>query len=106
MQEHLREHLQAPALPHQAASSSPSSEEAAMTERTAAGVGRTSDLPWRKSTFSNPSGNCVEVADMANGLVAVRNSRDPEGAVLVYTRPEIDAFLRGAKSGEFDDLAG
>lgn len=77
-----------------------------MTEKTSAGFGRTSDMAWRKSAFSNPSGNCVEVAPMANGLVAVRNSRDPEGAVLVYTRPEIDAFLRGAKSGEFDDLAG
>ncbi|MCX4092617.1 DUF397 domain-containing protein [Nocardia sp. alder85J] len=76
-----------------------------MSEKAAAGIGRTSEMKWRKSTFSNPSGNCVEVADLANGLVAMRNSRDPEGAVLVYTRPEIDAFLRGAKSGEFDDLA-
>ncbi|MBF6136817.1 DUF397 domain-containing protein [Nocardia otitidiscaviarum] len=64
-----------------------------------------SELAWRKSTFSNPSGNCVEVAELSNGLVAMRNSRDPLGSVLVYTRPEIDAFLRGAKSGEFDDLA-
>lgn len=64
-----------------------------------------SELSWRKSTFSNPSGNCVEVAELASGLVAMRNSRDPLGSVLVYTRPEIDAFLRGAKSGEFDDLA-
>jgi hypothetical protein len=76
-----------------------------MSEMSAAGFGRTSEMNWRKSTFSNPSGNCVELADLANGLVAMRNSRDPEGAVLVYTRPEIDAFLRGAKSGEFDDLA-
>ncbi|WP_406275382.1 DUF397 domain-containing protein [Nocardia sp. NBC_00881] len=59
---------------------------------------------WRKSSFSNPSGNCVEVAETANGQVAVRNSRDPEGGVLFYTRPEIDAFVRGAKSGEFDYL--
>ncbi|MFF0490279.1 DUF397 domain-containing protein [Nocardia sp. NPDC003482] len=76
-----------------------------MTDMTAMGSDRPTNLAWRKSTFSNPSGNCVEVADMPNGLVAMRNSRDPEGAVLVYTRPEIDAFLRGAKSGEFDDLA-
>lgn len=76
-----------------------------MTDSTATTAGRLSDAVWRKSTFSNPSGNCVELADLSNGLVAVRNSRDPEGAVLVYTRPEIDAFLRGAKSGEFDDLA-
>jgi hypothetical protein len=62
------------------------------------------DGSWRKSSFSNPSGNCVEVAEATNGLVAVRNSRDLEGGVLFYTRPEIDAFVRGAKAGEFDDL--
>jgi hypothetical protein len=62
------------------------------------------DGSWRKSSFSNPSGNCVEVAEATNGLVAVRNSRDPESGVLFYTRPEIDAFVRGAKAGEFDDL--
>ncbi|RJO73443.1 DUF397 domain-containing protein [Nocardia panacis] len=61
---------------------------------------------WRKSSFSGSmGGNCVEVAETTNGHVAVRNSRDPEGAVLYYTRPEIDAFLRGAKAGEFDYLA-
>ncbi len=76
-----------------------------MTEMTHTTASRLSGVDWRKSTFSNPSGNCVELAELANGLVAVRNSRDPEGAVLVYTRPEIDAFLSGAKSGEFDDLA-
>ncbi|MBL1074144.1 DUF397 domain-containing protein [Nocardia sp. 2] len=75
-----------------------------MTEISATRIDR-SELAWRKSTFSNPSGNCVEVAPMADGQVAMRNSRDPEGSVLIYTRPEIDAFLRGAKSGEFDDLA-
>ena len=60
---------------------------------------------WRKSTFSNPSGNCVEFAEAANNLVAMRNSRFPDGGVLFYTRPEIEAFLSGAKAGEFDDLA-
>ncbi|WP_433192379.1 DUF397 domain-containing protein [Nocardia sp. CA-107356] len=60
---------------------------------------------WRKSSFSGPSGgNCVEVAEASDGLIAVRNSRDPEGGMLFYTRPEIDAFVRGAKAGEFDDL--
>ena len=38
------------------------------------------------------------------GAVAVRNSRDPRGPALVYTRAELTAFLLGAKNGEFDDL--
>lgn len=65
---------------------------------------RPADSAWRKSTYSNPSGNCVEVAEAADGSVAVRNSRDPQGSVIFYTRPEIDAFIRGAKAGEFDYL--
>ena len=61
-------------------------------------------VAWRKSRASNPSGDCIEVAPLASGAVAVRNSRDPQGPALVYTRAEIDAFIKGAKDGEFDDL--
>ncbi len=59
---------------------------------------------WRKSRASNPSGCCVEVAELPGGAIAVRNSRDPSGPALVYTRAEIGAVLTGAKNGEFDDL--
>ncbi len=65
-----------------------------------------SSLRWRKSSASNPSGNCVELAELAGGDIAVRNSRHPTGPTIVYTRAEIAAFITGVRSGEFDDLAG
>jgi len=55
---------------------------------------------WRKSSYSNPSGNCVEAALLTDG-VAVRNSRFPDGPALVFTGAEWDAFLRGVKGGDF-----
>ncbi|MEU6095208.1 DUF397 domain-containing protein [Streptomyces sp. NPDC047079] len=62
------------------------------------------DARWIKSRHSNAEGNCVELAALADGSVAVRNSRDPEGPALVYTPAEVAAFLAGAKDGEFDHL--
>jgi hypothetical protein len=62
------------------------------------------DLTWQKSKHSNPNGACVEVAHLSSGEIAVRNSRFPAGPALVYTRAEIEAFLAGAKDGEFDHL--
>ncbi len=56
---------------------------------------------WRKSRYSNPSGNCVEMAELPAGEVAVRNSRFPDGPALVFTSAEWDAFLRGAREGDF-----
>lgn len=67
----------------------------------------TSSLPgvsWRKSTFSNPCGSCVEVARLADGRIAVRNSRHPRGPALIFLRAEIAAFIHDAKAGELDDL--
>jgi Domain of unknown function (DUF397) len=59
---------------------------------------------WRKSHRSSPSGECVEIACLPAGQVAVRNSRHPLGTVLIYTHAEMLAFVRGVKEGEFDDL--
>ncbi|WP_331733722.1 DUF397 domain-containing protein (plasmid) [Embleya sp. NBC_00888] len=59
---------------------------------------------WTKSSASTFEGNCVEMAQLDGGGVAVRNSRSPRGPALVYTREEIVAFLAGARAGEFDHL--
>ena len=63
-----------------------------------------SDVSWRRSTHSGAVGNCVEIAPLHSGDVAVRNSRFPDGPVLIYTRDEMAAFLSGARDGEFDDV--
>jgi Domain of unknown function (DUF397) len=61
---------------------------------------------WRKSERSNPSGNCVEIAFLADGQVAMRNSRHPDGAALVFARADWDAFIGGAQDGDFGQPAG
>ena len=58
-------------------------------------------VSWQKARKSLANGSCVEVG-RADGLIAVRDSKDPEGPVLHYTPAEWDAFLDGARKGEFD----
>ncbi|MEU7140389.1 DUF397 domain-containing protein [Nocardia sp. NPDC046473] len=55
---------------------------------------------FRKSSFSEGGGDCVEVARV-NGWVAVRDSKDPNGPVLWFTPTEWDAFVYGVLAGEF-----
>ncbi|AQZ65065.1 MULTISPECIES: DUF397 domain-containing protein [Nonomuraea] len=61
-------------------------------------------VAWRKSRYSNSQGNCVELAALPDGGIAVRNSRFPDGPALIYTRDEIRALVLGVKDGEFDGL--
>jgi len=68
-------------------------------------AGELGDVRWTKSQYSNPNGECVELAALPNGEIAMRNSRFPDGPALLYTRGEITAFLAGAKDGEFDQVA-
>jgi hypothetical protein len=57
---------------------------------------------WRKSTYSGSNGgNCVEVAANLPGVVAVRDSKDPDGGALVFATREWRAFINDAKGGQF-----
>lgn len=58
---------------------------------------------WKKSNRSNGNGgnNCVEVMDTGTG-VRVRDSKDADGPILDYTYDEWNAFVAGAKDGEFN----
>ncbi|HZD37102.1 MAG TPA: DUF397 domain-containing protein [Actinomycetes bacterium] len=53
---------------------------------------------WRKSSYSGSNG-CVEVA-FVDGNVAVRDSKNRQGPVLVFTPVEWDAFVTGVRDGE------
>lgn len=63
-----------------------------------------STVRWIKSTASNATGQCVETASIKEGEILVRNSRDPEGPILAFTKAEWIAFIAGAKAGEFDAI--
>ena len=67
-------------------------------------AGTLQGVTWIRSQHSGIEGNCVEMAALPGGGVALRNSRDPEGPALVYTCAEVVAFLAGVRDGEFDAL--
>ncbi|MFC4589309.1 DUF397 domain-containing protein [Sphaerisporangium corydalis] len=54
---------------------------------------------WYKSSFSADQGECVEVASNLRGVLAVRDSKNLAGPVLVVTPGEWSAFLAGVKHG-------
>ncbi|MGP4024497.1 DUF397 domain-containing protein [Actinomadura sp. 3N407] len=54
------------------------------------------ELPWRKSSYSSSDGDaCVELASM-NNTVAVRDSKDPHGPILVVSRAALRNAIRAA----------
>ena len=59
------------------------------------------DGVWRKSTASQPNGNCLEVT-IGTDVVRIRHSLDRSGASLAFSHAEWHAFLAGARNGEFD----
>jgi len=62
------------------------------------------ELDWQASRHGDSRAARVEMAVLPGGSVAMRNSRHPGGPALIYTFAEIEAFIAGAKDGDFDDL--
>jgi hypothetical protein len=66
-------------------------------------------LQWRTSSFTDSGtsngGSCVEVAELPDGRIAVRNSNHPNAGTVYFTRAEMRAWIKGVKASEFDDLA-
>jgi Domain of unknown function (DUF397) len=58
---------------------------------------------WHKSSYSSSNGgNCVEVARNLPDLVAVRDSKDPQGPVMTFTPEQWQAFVSALRSGRLD----
>jgi len=60
---------------------------------------------WRKSSVSAYNGSCFEIARLLEDRVGVRDTKDKgSGPVLIFNQSEWNAFLLGAKAGEFDSV--
>jgi hypothetical protein len=60
------------------------------------------ELHWFKSTRSAANGACVEVAVLPR-VVAVRDSKDPDGPVLRFGTDAWRGFIESVRAGSFDD---
>ena len=70
-------------------------------ERTA----RPTQQAWRKSSHSDGTSACIEVAPTPDGGASIRDSKDPRGAILTFSSREWQAFLDGARDGEFSHMS-
>jgi Domain of unknown function (DUF397) len=59
-----------------------------------------SHATWRKSTYSSQDGNCVEMSASIPGVIAVRDSKDPDGPVLRFSSSVWVAFIKAVGTGE------
>lgn len=58
-------------------------------------------LAWRKSMRSIGNGQCVEAAKLTDGRLALRDSTDKYGPIILFTPGEWHTLLKGIKSGGF-----
>lgn len=59
-----------------------------------------SPVRWRKSSYSTGGGNCIEVATLADGRIAIRDSKNPASGLLVVPRAGMTAWLAAIKAGD------
>nr|BEK64488.1 hypothetical protein KPHV_17150 [Kitasatospora purpeofusca] len=64
-------------------------------------MGGMTPVSWRKSSYSQNGGNCVEVAPDVPGLVPVRDSKDHSGPALAFPSDAWSAFVAAIQAGEF-----
>jgi hypothetical protein len=55
---------------------------------------------WAKSSYSGTGNDCVEWQRLADGTVAVRDSKTPEAGAFVFPAEAWVAFVEGAKAGQ------
>ena len=58
-------------------------------------------VAWRKSTYSDAGTQCVECGTVDAETVAIRDSKDPHGPALLFSRAAVAAFVASAAAGEF-----
>ncbi|MBI0299769.1 DUF397 domain-containing protein [Streptomyces sp. PRKS01-29] len=56
-------------------------------------------LEFRKSSFSTGDRECVEVATNVSHVVAIRDSKDPEGRILRFTPTAWETFTAAVRRG-------
>jgi hypothetical protein len=56
---------------------------------------------YRKSSYSGANNECVEVAELADKWVGIRDSKDPAGPALLFSTDAFTAFVQELKSGRF-----
>jgi Domain of unknown function (DUF397) len=71
------------------------------SNREEAGPGGLSEATWHKSSWSAYNGNCVEVARLRGGLIAVRDTKDAGcGPTLTFGAASWGSFLNALKNGD------
>jgi hypothetical protein len=56
---------------------------------------------WSKSSRSSGTGQCVEVARNLPGIVAIRDSKNPDGPKLIFSPADWRTFVSGMKGQDF-----